>query len=203
MFGSSWLASQPSFWMNLYIGTVCFESIMKRLPMSYTWIRSGVFFCCTAVLYLVIASSYSPTYVALTWILPWCAALNCLTILFSATALAPCMLCQNSTVVTPLAFFSASGPGALSDPVPDPPPPQPAAPATTASAAAPDTATRRHLGTLMIRVPPSRVTAPRRPSGRARCTSGRTGQAAGSAVPTARRRPPPGPGSRSRRCAAG
>ena len=34
MFGSMSPALKPSFSMNLCIGTTCFESTMKRLPMS-------------------------------------------------------------------------------------------------------------------------------------------------------------------------
>ena len=74
---------------------------------------SGVDLLWIAALYLVIASSYLPAYVALTSILPVFLLLKSVTSLVSSSALVPSIACQNATVVTPLALSSTSAAGAL------------------------------------------------------------------------------------------
>src|SRR5450759_425661 len=76
---------------------------MNRVPMSYTCTRSGVCFCWTDALYLVMTSSYSPWKTALTLIFATFFLLNAATMVLRASALVAFMECQNVMVVTPWA----------------------------------------------------------------------------------------------------
>src|SRR5450759_1263456 len=120
---------------------------MNRVPMSYTCTRSGVFFCWTDALYLVMTSSYSPWKTALTLIFATFFLLNAATMVLRASALVAFMECQNVMVVTPWAFVSASAPGTpvlCALPL-EPPPPHALAARATAARPATSMPARRDL----------------------------------------------------------